>query len=473
MQEKVKLDREIEVTNNIEEWLEDLSQVSENSIAHLLKENLQSGGFEVEKYPGQVHLVKQKIELTSMINQGIQSQNLKDTKNDLQAKLEKYTTLKSKLPPLSRAKIKNLILNLIHTISVVDELLKIPSSQLTINSWPWYSCLKFLPPGQTKDPSTQKNPFLQICSSMHLYTFSYLPPTSQLVHTPLTDKCYLSLTQALHMYYGGNPYGPAGTGKTESCKALAGEMGRHCLVFNCDEGIDFQSMGRIFMGLCRVGAWGCFDEFNRLKEDQLSAVSEQIRVIMEGVKVGGANANSGAYSQPIHINLLNKKLELNKNVGIFVTMNPAGKNYGGRSKLPDNLKQLFRPVAMSKPDIELIAEVLLYAEGFKNASVIAKKVVSLFKFSKQLCSKQQHYDWGLRALKTILVVSGELIQNLREKGETVSMDKEAELLIQAVRVNTLSKLTFADSKKFQNLLEAIFVGIKVSDVEYTEHRIEN
>jgi dynein heavy chain 2 len=189
---------------------------------------------------------------------------------------------------------------------------------------------------------------------------------------------------------------------------------------------------------------------------------------MEGVKAGGANANNGGYPQAININLLNKKLELNKNVGIFVTMNPAGKNYGGRSKLPDNLKQLFRPVAMSKPDIELIAEVLLYAEGFKNASEIAKKVVSLFKFSKQLCSKQQHYDWGLRALKTILVVSGELIQNLREKGETVSKEKEAELLIQAVRVNTLSKLTFADSKKFQNLLEAIFVGIKVSDVEYKE-----
>jgi len=52
----------------------------------------------------------------------------------------------------------------------------------------------------------------------------------------------------------------------------------------------------------------------------------------------------------------------------------------------------------------------------------------------------------LRALKTILVVSGELIQKLRENGQEVSQEKEAELLIQAVRVNTMSKLTFSDTK---------------------------
>lgn len=48
--------------------------------------------------------------------------------------------------------------------------------------------------------------------------------------------------------------------------------------------------------------------------------------------------------------LLNRQIDVNLNSGIFVTLNPAGKGYGGRSKLPDNLKQLFRPVAMSVPD---------------------------------------------------------------------------------------------------------------------------
>lgn len=103
------------------------------------------------------------------------------------------------------------------------------------------------------------------------------------------------------------------------------------LVFNCDEEFDFKSMGRIFVGLVKCGAWGCFDEFNRLDEEVLSAVSQQIQMIQGALKEGAKS-----------MLFMEKTIEVDKNAGIFVTLNPAGKGYGGRSKLPDNLKQLFR-----------------------------------------------------------------------------------------------------------------------------------
>lgn len=73
---------------------------------------------------------------------------------------------------------------------------------------------------------------------------------------------------------------------------------------------------------------------------------------------------------------------MNSHTGIFVTLNPAGKEYGGRQKLPDNLKLLFRPVVMSEPDNELIAEVILYSQGFQEAKTIGKKLVDIFSLAK-------------------------------------------------------------------------------------------
>jgi dynein heavy chain 2, cytosolic len=108
--------------------------------------------------------------------------------------------------------------------------------------------------------------------------------------------------------------------------------------------------------------------------------------------------------------LMGRTIPVNKNAGIFVTLNPAGKGYGGRSKLPDNLKQLFRPVAMSTPDLEQIAETYFFSEGFKEASKLATKMVSLFKLCSQLLTPQKHYDWLLRAQKTIISTAGQLVQ---------------------------------------------------------------
>ena len=151
-------------------------------------------------------------------------------------------------------------------------------------------------------------------------------------------------------------------------------------------------MGRIFIGLIKCGAWGCFDEFNRLEEQTLSAVSMQIQPIQSALryikyyffflrcllKIPPLIKFFFCRLKNAKVILMEKEIPLDPNSGIFVTMNPAGKGYGGRQKLPDNLKQLFRPVAMSKPDNDLIAEVSLYAEGFKDAKNIGHKLVNIF-----------------------------------------------------------------------------------------------
>lgn len=106
------------------------------------------------------------------------------------------------------------------------------------------------------------------------------------------------------------------------------------------------------------------------------------------------------------------QVELDPNSGVFITLNPAGKGYGGRQKLPDNLKQLFRPVAMSRPDNELIAEVILYSEGFKDGEMLGKKIVAIFNLARYKFFSSAVWFWlAVCLLFPVCVPNHNLIHN--------------------------------------------------------------
>eukprot|EP00796_Vickermania_ingenoplastis_P004422 gene4422-3221_t len=458
--EEVPLSKPVHITDEVEYWLSEL----DDEMKATLKLHLQQcyAKMDIGAYASQILCTAEMIRFTVKTEEAIKESKvgaLKTHKSNLQNQLRELNVFAGRnSDPLIGIKLKAVIMDLIHNIEVVDLLIKNNVDKET--DWLWRKQLRFY-------LDNTGSCVLRMVDAEFKYSYEYQGNAPKLVHTPLTDRCYLTLTQGMQLGYGGNPYGPAGTGKTESVKALGNAMGRQVLVFNCDEGIDFKSMGRIFTGLVKCGAWGCFDEFNRLKVDQLSAVSQMIQIIQEALKNGDS-----------HCHLLGREVNVNANAGIFVTLNPAGKGYGGRSKLPDNLKQLFRSIAMSAPDNDLIVETILFSEGFENAKILAKKTVEIFNLSRQLLSYQQHYDWGLRAMKAVLRLGGTLIheylmervsKKLEVSPEQI-LEKESEILIKSLRVNTLSKLSFDDALLFSNLINDVFPDVPIREIDYNELR---
>eukprot|EP00796_Vickermania_ingenoplastis_P008408 gene8408-5889_t len=453
--ENVPMSVPVSITEkNVEDWLIRLDDSMRQTIKELLimcvKEGNPTAEKVIKKYPSQVLQVAEQIIFGAQVEKAIHEKTLQDVLLSQKKELEKLTSL-SEMSAVDMLKVKALILDVIHNIEIVEML--IDKSVKSIEEWWWQKQLRYV------FNSKSMSCLVRMIDTVFDYSYEYQGNAPKLVHTPLTDKCYLVLTKGMNLGYGGNPYGPAGTGKTESVKALGSAMGRQVLVFNCDEGIDFKAMGRIFIGIVKCGAWGCFDEFNRLKIDQLSAISQMIQVIQEALK-----------RKDPACHLLGHEVEVNQNSGIFVTLNPAGKGYGGRTKLPDNLKQLFREVAMTIPDNELITSTMLLSEGFTYGKALAQKVVELYKLSSQLMSKQQHYDWGLRPLKAVLRLGGTLVQRWKQKnaGEASSEKVESELILQSLYINTLSKLTYEDAKLFSGLVQDIFPGVEGREVTYPE-----
>uniref|UniRef100_A0A6P7FU93 Cytoplasmic dynein 2 heavy chain 1 n=1 Tax=Diabrotica virgifera virgifera TaxID=50390 RepID=A0A6P7FU93_DIAVI len=456
--ETVVLSNPISIQKPVEIWLNDLVKEMQVTLKELLVNcQKEKGAPDPLMYPSQILCLSDNITFTAKCEQAITSMALPSLLSKYKTQLEHYSALElnneqnkdTEGENVLELKLKALLLDTIHHISVLEELMEYNVTK--ISEWTWQKQLRYY-------SNSIGEVTVKMANARMEYSYEYLGNAAKLVRTPLTDKCFLTLTQGIHLGMGGNPYGPAGTGKTESVKALGGLLGRQVLVFNCDEGIDVSAMGRILIGLVKTGAWGCFDEFNRLDEATLSAISMLIHAIQVSIRTDKKT-----------VQLLEQDVDVNRHCGIFVTLNPAGGGYGGRNKLPDNLKQLFRPVVMTQPDNEDIARALLHCEGYRNANIIAKKIVEVFDIASKLLSKQQHYDWGLRSIRTVLTGCGRVLRTLKSKSkENVDANEEIILVVQVLKMDTLSKLSFNDSNKFVSILEDVFKGV---DLKIMQHNM--
>ncbi|XP_058791425.1 dynein beta chain, ciliary [Phymastichus coffea] len=428
----------------VEVWLNRLQKAMRTSIRHYFSDAVVAYEEKPREqwlfdYPAQVSLCGTQIWWTTEVNLAFgrleegYDNALKDyLKKQIGQLSTLITLLLGELTKQDRQKVMTICTIDVHSRDVVTKLVQ--AKVETAQAFQWQSQLRH------RWDEKEKDCFANICDAQFRYSHEYLGNTPRLVITPLTDRCYITLTQSLHLVMGGGPAGPAGTGKTETTKDLGRALGIMVYVFNCSEQMDYKSCGNIYKGLAQTGAWGCFDEFNRISVEVLSVVAVQVKSVQDAIK-----------DKKEIFNFMGEIIALTPTVGIFITMNPG---YAGRTELPENLKALFRPCAMVVPDFELICEIMLVAEGFQDARILARKFITLYTLCKELLSKQDHYDWGLRAIKSVLVVAGSL-----KRGDPGR--PEEEVLMRALRDFNIPKVVSDDLPVFMGLIADLFPALDV------------
>lgn len=158
---------------------------------------------------------------------------IKDLEAKLTSQLNALVALvREKLTNHARKKVNTLLIIDVHARDIVDGFVR--ESILNAKEFAWESQLRFYWDRDVDDC------IIRQCTGTFSYGYEYMGMNGRLVITPLTDRCYMTLTQALTFKLGGAPAGPAGTGKTETTKDLAKSLALPCFVINCGEGLDYK-----------------------------------------------------------------------------------------------------------------------------------------------------------------------------------------------------------------------------------------
>eukprot|EP00961_Rhodomonas_salina_P280288 3786450-Rhodomonas_salina.1 len=249
------------IKGSVEGWLTDVEGRMRSSLRYRLREASDDYAVKartqwVLDWPGQLVLAASQYYWSVEVEASIAEEGVVGLKKYYEKMLTQLDGLvqlvRGKLTKLESLTLGALIVVEVHARDVIQNLEAIGVSN--VNDFEWISQLRYYWDTEEFVSTKAKLPLFYSANrgedmtvkqvqAVFIYGYEYLGNTPRLVITPLTDRCYITLTGAMHICLGGAPQGPAGTGKTETTKDLGKALAKQTVVFNCSDGLDYLAMG--------------------------------------------------------------------------------------------------------------------------------------------------------------------------------------------------------------------------------------
>ncbi|CAG9791908.1 unnamed protein product [Diatraea saccharalis] len=315
------------MTVHFQVWLKNLESEMRSSLHNMTLKCIVTRSLQEQDpftLPTQILCLAQNIRFTEQTEKAIITKDLHKLKANIENENSYYCSTEIE-DESERYKRQALILQCAHYLCVIRTL--IDNNVVSTSDWHWQKQLRFY-------FTSNKEVTAKMGLATISYSYEYLGVnTGQFVRTELADECFLILTQAM----------------------------------------DAECMGRLLSGLALCGAWGCFDEFNRLSADTLAAVSHQLEALLPAMRPSSSERMA---------TLNGKQIKVSPWCGVAATMNPIGRGYGGRRELPAALERVLRPVAMTQPcGLQLVSR-LLAARAITHANELAADLYDVFTLAR-------------------------------------------------------------------------------------------
>ncbi|CAG5121563.1 unnamed protein product, partial [Candidula unifasciata] len=252
-------------------------------------------------------------------------------------------------------------------------------------------------------------PCIWILDSQYGYGTEFYGTDAGIPISPVTEKCFLSMSLALKQMMGTLLVGPPGSCKTETVKGLANILGNFVGMFQVFKEQDPACIGQIMQGIAMDGCWGCFEDVHIINKTGLSVLIDYAQSIFKALK-----------AKQSYLCLLDgTEIFLHSTVGLFLTVNTPKTP---TSQLPCEVTQSFRTVTLIAPDVGFILKSKCASMGFRAPSVLANRLKLLVELVKDQLPPEIHHHFTAQALTGVLKRA---VQKRNQQKEEKMADKNS------------------------------------------------